>query len=128
MSLPWILTDHVLSSANLSLMESIFFPLDIYNDAAHRCLHTLQQKFLFDEIEAEVNLCFDQLVFKLSSQIFLSFKTRAASVLLDKEFKSCMFKEHPAVKLGVPKSRDEVLLRMRHFQVILACSYVFLWE
>jgi len=78
MSLPWILADHVIASKDLSLMESIFFPFEIYNDAASRALSTLNQQFLYDEIEGEVNLCFDQLVYKLSDQIYRHYKEHAA--------------------------------------------------
>ncbi len=59
-------------------MEFLFYPLDLYNDAAHRALSSLHQRFLYDEIEAEVNLCFDQLVYKLSEQIYAHFKTQAS--------------------------------------------------
>ncbi len=91
MSLPWILADTVLESSNGDLIEFDFvsngaliatrfvlYPLGIYNDAAHRALHTLRCGFLFDEIEAEVNLCFDQLAWKLSQQIFTEAKTKAS--------------------------------------------------
>ena len=43
------------------MVENILYAMDIYNDCAHRALHVLQQQFLYDEIEAEANLCFDQL-------------------------------------------------------------------
>src|SRR5690348_14842540 len=78
MSLPWILTDNILESKEASTMEYVFYPLDLYNDAANRALSSLHQQFLYDEIEAEVNLCFDQLIFKLSEQIYAYFKTQAA--------------------------------------------------
>ena len=29
----------------------------------------IRKQFLFDEVEAEVNLCFDQFVYKLSEQV-----------------------------------------------------------
>ncbi len=35
-------------------------------------------QFLYDEIEAEVNLAFDQLVFKISEAIYAHFKQQAA--------------------------------------------------
>ena len=59
-------------------MEFVFYPLDLYNDAAYRALHSLNQQFLYDEIEAEVNLCFDQLVYKLSEQVYGYFKGQAS--------------------------------------------------
>lgn len=78
MSLPWILADHILESKEPHMMEYVFYPLDLYNDAAHRALVSLNQQFLYDEIEAEVNLCFDQLVYKLSEQIYAYFKSQAS--------------------------------------------------
>jgi hypothetical protein len=39
---------------------------------------------MFDEIEAEVNLAFDQLLIHLSTEIFKYFKTLAGSMLLDR--------------------------------------------
>ena len=52
--------------------------MDLYSDSAHYALHHFKQQFLYDEIEAEVNLCFDQLVYKLSEHIFAYFKQKAA--------------------------------------------------
>lgn len=52
--------------------------MDLYNDAAMHALLVFRKQFLYDEIEAEVNLCFDQLVFKLSDKVFTHFKCLAA--------------------------------------------------
>jgi hypothetical protein len=60
MSMPWILTDHVLETREPSMMEYILYPLDLYNDAAHYSLSNFKKQFLYDELESEVNLCFDQ--------------------------------------------------------------------
>ncbi len=78
MSLPWILTDHILESGNTSMMEYVLYPLDIYNDAASRALNELKSRFLYDEIEAEVNLAFEQLVYKLTNQIYTYCKIQAS--------------------------------------------------
>ena len=98
MSLPWILTDHILQHKEARMMEYILYPMDLYSDSAHYALHHFKKQFLYDEIEAEVsvclellalslslslslsqvNLCFDQLVYKLSEQIFLYYKQLAA--------------------------------------------------
>ena len=56
----------------------ILYPLDLYSDSAHYALHHFGKQFLYDEIEAEVNLVFDQLVYKLSEQIFHYYKYLAA--------------------------------------------------
>lgn len=46
--------DHVLESQNGGLLESVLMPFDIYNDSAQHALVVLKQRFLYDEIEAEV--------------------------------------------------------------------------
>jgi cytoplasmic FMR1 interacting protein len=118
MSLPWILTDHVLEGHDASLVEFVLYPLDLYNDAASRALHVLRQRFLYDEIEAEVNLCFDQLIFKISEQIYTYFKIQASSILLDKPYKQQLELIYSAGRLHTPKSRFDVILRQRHFQLL----------
>ena len=55
-SLPWMLGDHVITSQDTSLIESILLPFDIYNDSAQQALSTFKQRFLYDEIEAEVHV------------------------------------------------------------------------
>lgn len=52
----------------------VLYPLDLYNDSAYYALTQFRKQFLYDEIEAEVNLCFDQFVFKLSEQVFAYYK------------------------------------------------------
>lgn len=39
---------------NAGLLESVLMPFDIYNDSAQHALVVLKQRFLYDEIEAEV--------------------------------------------------------------------------
>nr|DAD46991.1 TPA_asm: hypothetical protein HUJ06_016928 [Nelumbo nucifera] len=73
-----MLMDHVVESQNAGLIESILIPFDIYNDSAQHALVVLKQCFLYDEIEAEADLCFDQLVLKLSETIFTYYKSWAA--------------------------------------------------
>lgn len=53
-SLPWMLIDHILEAPNSGLIESVLLPFDIYNDSAQQALVVLRQRFLYDEIEAEV--------------------------------------------------------------------------
>ena len=65
----------------------VFYPLDLYNDAAMNALTVFRKRHLYDEVEAEVNLCFDQFVYVLSEQIFRSYKQTAAGILLDKKFR-----------------------------------------
>ncbi|KAH7700938.1 cytoplasmic FMR1-interacting protein 2-like isoform 5, partial [Aphelenchoides avenae] len=117
MSMPWILTDHVLTTQDPSLMECALYELDLYNDAANFALRKFQKQFLYDEVEAEVNLCFDQFIFKVSEAVFTHYKQLAACMLLDKGFKS------DCARLGItirtpPAARFESLLRQRHFQLL----------
>jgi len=49
-----MLVDCVLESPNSGLLESVLMPFDIYNDSAQQALVLLKQRFLYDEIEAEV--------------------------------------------------------------------------
>lgn len=46
--------EYVIESQEAGLLESVLMPFDIYNDAADQALRTLKQRFLYDEIEAEV--------------------------------------------------------------------------
>ncbi|VDN14744.1 unnamed protein product [Dibothriocephalus latus] len=107
MSLPWILTDHILETHDPAFMEFLLYPLDLYNDAADCALNRFHRRFLFDEIEAEANLVFDQLVYKLSDQVFRYYKQYAACILLDKRFRA------EAQRIGWPilKSLEEAINR-----------------
>ncbi|CAN0347133.1 unnamed protein product [Lampetra fluviatilis] len=117
MSMPWILTDHILETKEQSMMEYVLYPLDLYNDSAYYALTKFKKQFLYDEIEAEVNLCFDQFVYKLSDQIFTYYKAQAGSLLLDKRLQTEL------KNLGVsiphpPSNRYETLLKQRHVQLL----------
>jgi cytoplasmic FMR1 interacting protein len=50
-----MLVELVVDSNDVGLLESVLLPFDIYNDAADQSLRVLKQRFLYDEIEAEVN-------------------------------------------------------------------------
>uniref|UniRef100_A0A2K5IWN9 Cytoplasmic FMR1-interacting protein n=1 Tax=Colobus angolensis palliatus TaxID=336983 RepID=A0A2K5IWN9_COLAP len=54
MSMPWILTDHILETKEASMMEYVLYSLDLYNDSAHYALTRFNKQFLYDEIEAEL--------------------------------------------------------------------------
>ncbi|GIX94913.1 cytoplasmic FMR1-interacting protein [Caerostris darwini] len=117
MSLPWILTDHILKTKASSMMECVLYPLDLYNDSAYYALTKFKKQFLYDEVEAEVNLCFDQFVYKLSEQIFAYYKHLAGSILLDKRFRA------ECASYGTcfhypPANRYETLLKQRHVQLL----------
>ncbi|EQB77238.1 cytoplasmic FMR1-interacting protein 2 [Camelus ferus] len=55
MSMPWILTDHILETKEPSMMEYVLYPLDLYNDSAYYALTKFKKQFLYDEIEAEAS-------------------------------------------------------------------------
>nr|XP_021531661.1 cytoplasmic FMR1-interacting protein 2 [Aotus nancymaae] len=117
MSMPWILTDHILETKEPSMMEYVLYPLDLYNDSAYYALTKFKKQFLYDEIEAEVNLCFDQFVYKLADQIFAYYKAMAGSVLLDKRFRAeC--KNYGVIIPYPPSNRYETLLKQRHVQLL----------
>ncbi|XP_022901321.1 cytoplasmic FMR1-interacting protein [Onthophagus taurus] len=118
MSMPWILTDHILKTKEPSMMEYVLYPLDLYNDSALYALTIFRKQFLYDEVEAEVNLCFDQFVYKLSEQIFAYYKQLAASIFLDKRFRmECA--ALGAYMLPYPRAnRYETLLKQRHVQLL----------
>jgi len=117
MSMPWILTDHILATKDSSYMECVLYPLDLYNDSAFYALTVFKKQFLYDEVEAEVNLCFDQFVYKLSEQVFAYYKHLAGSILLDKRFRQ----ECQALGTYItspPPNRYETLLKQRHVQLL----------
>ncbi|KAL5460570.1 hypothetical protein EMCRGX_G034022 [Ephydatia muelleri] len=115
MSLPWIFTDHILQTKAPHMMEYIMYPMDLYSDSAHYALHHFKKQFLFDEVEAEVNLCFDQMVYKLSEQIFQYYKQLAANIMLDKRFRT----ECAPAKFSFPTpNRYETILKQRHVQLL----------
>nr|XP_023395464.1 cytoplasmic FMR1-interacting protein 1 [Loxodonta africana] len=117
MSMPWILTDHILETKEASMMEYVLYSLDLYNDSAHYALTRFTKQFLYDEIEAEVNLCFDQFVYKLADQIFAYYKVMAGSLLLDKRLRSECKNQGATIHLP-PSNRYETLLKQRHVQLL----------
>lgn len=82
----YVSPDHILTTKNPAMMECVLYPLDLYNDSAFYALTKFKKQFLYDEVEAEVNLCFDQFAYKLSDQIFAYYKHLAGSILLDKRY------------------------------------------
>ncbi|KAI5423938.1 hypothetical protein KIW84_030236 [Lathyrus oleraceus] len=114
-SLPWMLVDCVLESPNSGLLESVLIPFDIYNDSAQQALVLLKQRFLYDEIEAEVDHCFDIFVSRLCEAIFMYYKSWAASELLDPTF---IFASDNAEKYAVQPMRLNMLLKMTRVKLL----------
>lgn len=114
-SLPWMLVDHVLESRNAGLLESVLMPLDIYNDSAQHALVALKQRYLYDEIEAEVDHCFDIFVSKLCETIFTYYKSWAASELLDPAF---LFALDNGEKYFIQPMRFDSLLKITRLKLL----------
>lgn len=108
MSLPWILLEHVLLTPNL--LEYALYPLDLYNDSAHCALNIFKKQWLFDELLAEVNLCFDQFVYKLSEQLYAHFKRQAATNFLEWRLKKDVTPVAPVKYQGLISQRRVYLL------------------
>ncbi|GFP89758.1 protein pir [Phtheirospermum japonicum] len=114
-SLPWMLVDHVLESQNSGLLESVLMPFDIYNDAAQQALVVLKQRFLYDEVEAEVDNCFDIFISKLCDTIFTYYKSWAASELLDPSF---LYALDIGEKFSIQPIRLTALLKMTRVKLL----------
>ncbi|KAJ4721132.1 Protein PIR [Melia azedarach] len=114
-SLPWMLVDYVLESQNAGLLESVVMPFDIYNDSAQQALVVLKQRFLYDEIEAEVDRCFDIFVSRLCETIFTYYKSWAASELLDPSF---LFALDNGEKYSVQPMRFSALFHMTRVKLL----------
>ncbi|KAL2538706.1 Protein PIR [Forsythia ovata] len=114
-SLPWMLVDHVIESQDAGLLESVLTPFDIYNDASQQALVVLKQRFLYDEIEAEVDNCFDIFVSKLCDSIFTYYKSWAASELLDPSF---LFALDIGEKFSIQPLRFTSLLKMTRVKLL----------
>ncbi|XP_039043565.1 protein PIR [Hibiscus syriacus] len=114
-SLPWMLVDHVLESQSAGLLESVLMPFDIYNDSAQHALVVLKQRFLYDEIEAEVDHCFDIFVSKLCETIFTYYKSWSSSELLDPSF---LFALDNGEKYSIQPMRFTSLLKMTRVKLL----------
>ncbi|XP_059628581.1 protein PIR isoform X2 [Cornus florida] len=114
-SLPWMLVDYVMQNQSAGLLESVLMPFDVYNDSAQQALIVFKQRFLYDEIEAEVDHCFDIFVSKLCDTIFTYYKSWAASELLDPSF---IFALDNGEKFSVQPIRFTALLKMTRVKLL----------
>ncbi|KAH9784223.1 protein PIR [Citrus sinensis] len=106
---------------NAGLLESVMMPFDIYNDSAQQALVVLKQRFLYDEIEAEVDHCFDIFVSRLCETIFTYYKSWAASELLDPSF---LFSSDNGEKYSVQPMRLSALFKMTRVKRFIRSSKV----
>lgn len=116
LSMPSVLIDFL--SKTPSITENVFYPLDIYNDAAERALVILKKQHLYNEIEAEVNLAFYQLIFVLSNQIWIYFKNLASSLLFDQQVKTTLESCMKNVKLSTIPSNLSNILAQRNVRIL----------
>lgn len=82
-SFPYILVDHLLE--NPSKLELALYPFDLYNDTANCALTVFRKQFLYDEVEAELNLCFDYFVDIIGKLIFCHYQKIARAIFLEKK-------------------------------------------
>lgn len=87
-SLPWITAKEIVENPSSNMIDSLLVFLDIYNDAAEFALKKLKQRFLFDEIEAEVKLVFEQVVFLMADSLYAHFKSSASHMFLEKLYRT----------------------------------------
>ncbi len=142
LSFPWILTEYIvqpeavdrsllfdmtkrrkrkskkggLAAVGRILVPQVLYILDLYNDAAQRALYEFSSQYMFNEIQAEVNLAYDQLVFHLETGIYGFYKDWAASTVLDKLWKHCI-EARKGWGWYTPEAERwqyEVLLQQRH--------------
>lgn len=119
-SMPWVLTSCLLANAkaNPLLIEKALYVLDIYNDAAARVLHHMNEQYLYDEIEAEANLVVDQFVFLLGDEVYDHFKAIAASMVLDQGVRAKMEELKGTMHLRVTHPAFCTLLQQQSVQLL----------
>ncbi len=120
MSLPWLLTEHVIQNQRsmIPVIENMFYTLDIYNDAAYRALYVLHQQHLYDEIEAEMNLVFDQFVIQLAEGVYSNYKDISAYSKLDNDYKQFMEQSEVLKALTFAKNRLEIPVSQRKVHIL----------
>jgi len=114
MSLPWIMTEYSMTTP--SLMPNLFLPLSVYNDAADAAIRIFRQRYLFDEIEQEVNLVWDQLVYTLASQLWAYYKNIASKILIDKTFERTLKKQNVGATMNY--GRFISVLQQTHLKLL----------
>ena len=117
MSLPFLLSEKVVHSTRrgkVPVLENVVCTLDLYNDAAAFALNVLQLRHIYDEIEAEVNLVFDQMMFLTGEQMYEHFKNAASSTFLDGSYKDAIEAIKGSHQLTVQEKRFAPPAAQRH--------------
>lgn len=78
----------------------------------------MKQQFLYDEIEAEVNLAFDSMVYNLAMKVFTCFKSLASSILLDTQYKRDLEQIKSGRSYGPQAARYTTLLQQRDIRLL----------
>lgn len=81
---------------------------------------------IYDEIEAEVNLCFDQFLFKLGHKIFIQFKKVASLQRLPTDMKTDKSAIHHRDVLQLDSY--VAILKQPNFPVFFSCNVSYLVE
>eukprot|EP01062_Namystynia_karyoxenos_P083567 TRINITY_DN9631_c0_g1_i2.p1 TRINITY_DN9631_c0_g1~~TRINITY_DN9631_c0_g1_i2.p1 ORF type:complete len:1514 (+),score=465.82 TRINITY_DN9631_c0_g1_i2:388-4929(+) len=94
-SLPYALVEDIIDqpSAAHKPAEALLLPLTVYHDAGGLALRQWRSRTLFTEVEAELSLVWDEVVFKLAERVFTVWKCAAASELLDRDFSGYLDKK-----------------------------------
>mmetsp|Transcript_32034 Transcript_32034/g.51057 ORF Transcript_32034/g.51057 Transcript_32034/m.51057 type:complete len:1314 (-) Transcript_32034:3116-7057(-) len=77
-SVPWILCKTILDKNAPEFTRFLVHVLDIYNDAGNLALHSFKQQFMFNELEAELKIVLDQLLFHVREKLYSYYKSLAS--------------------------------------------------
>ena len=92
-------------------MKFLFHILDIYNDAGSEALCSMGQQYMYDEVEGEMNLVFDQLLYMLNRHLYTYYKNLSVFFHEDVAFKSL----NPFHRFYT--RRNEIRLWSKHFSI-----------
>ncbi|EPZ31877.1 Cytoplasmic FMR1-interacting domain-containing protein [Rozella allomycis CSF55] len=88
--------------------------MEIFSDAATRALAEYKSQYLYNEIEAELSLCFDQLIFKLGLKICNDAKYYTMFKFLPKDLTQDMSNEHDFLT-STFSSKYDPIMRFRRY-------------
>lgn len=109
-SLPFILMKHLLSSGNSpALQDLVFFPFEIYNDAAWQALNIYKSQYLFQEISAEMKLSVDMIAFTFADTFYKIARETAAATEIAPELTGEIIPTPMRYSIMVRQNKMEVL-------------------
>lgn len=118
-SLPYILSNFALQNYNQTeLTGAIFYPLSIYDDAAHVALNKLKSKLLYEEIKAEAEICLVSITRIIANQSFSPIREFITISSLSENVMKELRHERllkttgnaPAVRLGVLLQQNQLFV------------------